>query len=64
MNTRTDTAMDWLKPLLMALLMIGLLASFWLGARLIKKASAVGRMPKQWTVTCNRGRASLNWTGY
>jgi hypothetical protein len=28
MNTRTDTAMDWLKPLLMALLMIGLLASF------------------------------------
>jgi len=37
MNTRTDTAMDWLKPLLMALLMIGLLASFWLGARLIQQ---------------------------
>lgn len=38
MITRTNTAFDWLKPLLLALLMLGLLASFWLGARLIQQS--------------------------
>lgn len=51
MNTRTDTAMGWLKPLLMALLMIGLLASFWLGARLIQQSLNSGTHVQ--TVDCN-----------
>ncbi|MGE4416189.1 MAG: hypothetical protein AB7D26_02940 [Marinobacterium sp.] len=51
MNTRTDTAMDWLKPLLMALLMIGLLASFWLGARLIQESLSSGTHAQ--TVDCD-----------
>jgi len=38
MNTRTDAAAGWLKPLLLAVLMVGLLASFWLGARLIQQS--------------------------
>lgn len=47
MNTRTNTALDWLKPLLLALLMLGLLASFWLGARLIQQSlsTATGALP-------------------
>lgn len=38
MSTRTDTALEWLKPLLLALLMAGLLACFWLGARLLQQS--------------------------
>jgi len=38
MSTRTDTAVEWLRPLLLALLMVGLLACFWLGARLLQQS--------------------------
>jgi hypothetical protein len=51
MNTPTDAAADWLKPLLLALLMIGLLASFWLGARLIQQHLSGAVRPQ--TVACD-----------
>lgn len=38
MSTRTDTTAQWLSPLLLALLMVALLACFWLGARLLQQS--------------------------